>query len=327
MSATRTFAGLTRRRCRGREHPTATIIDRIRDVVRDQPFGPVDVRPADGSVHTVASPESIAIPPGPRPRDIIFFGRGSSLRCSTRVGTNGRGISGGKMATWWDAWRSAALRSSGSRSTIRAASDSARSSWRRGCSRRCDRDGLGRIEDVLRSQPGNEDKLLGEMAELQASLSHRKTMASEPRLTRMHESDPAGASSERNGSRPFVQPRILPAYVRNHPRTPSRTLEHPENKGVATTLLAEHRRPGSRREGSGRAARPPGGDRRGPAKIPPEGGTPAGWEDGPCGSPAFRRSRAEFRCARHPAVIGEDFRCGASRIVSKPAFLKRLCRP
>src|SRR5438445_365339 len=73
MSATWTFGDLHRRWCRGMEHPMATIIDRIRDAVRDQPFRPFGVRLADGSVHTVADQVFIAIPPGPRPRDIIFF--------------------------------------------------------------------------------------------------------------------------------------------------------------------------------------------------------------------------------------------------------------
>ena len=49
------------------------MIDRIRQAVRNQPFRPFDVRLADGSVHTVTNQEFIAIPPGRRPRDLIFF--------------------------------------------------------------------------------------------------------------------------------------------------------------------------------------------------------------------------------------------------------------
>jgi hypothetical protein len=49
------------------------MIDRIRQAVRNEPFRPFNVRLADGSVHTVTHREFIAIPPGRRPRDLIFF--------------------------------------------------------------------------------------------------------------------------------------------------------------------------------------------------------------------------------------------------------------
>jgi hypothetical protein len=48
-------------------------IDRIRQAVRHEPSRPFYVRLADGSVHTVAHRDFIAIPPGRRPRDLVFF--------------------------------------------------------------------------------------------------------------------------------------------------------------------------------------------------------------------------------------------------------------
>ena len=48
-------------------------IDRIRDAMHTQPFRPFRVKLVDGSVHTIAHLDFIALPPGPRPRDIAFF--------------------------------------------------------------------------------------------------------------------------------------------------------------------------------------------------------------------------------------------------------------
>jgi hypothetical protein len=49
------------------------MIDRIRQAVRNEPFRPFNVRLADGSVQPVTHREFIAIPPGRRPRDLVFF--------------------------------------------------------------------------------------------------------------------------------------------------------------------------------------------------------------------------------------------------------------
>jgi hypothetical protein len=60
------------------------MIDRIRQAVRNGPFRPFDVRRADGSAHTATHRESIAIPHGPRPRDLVSFVEGQGGGYETR---------------------------------------------------------------------------------------------------------------------------------------------------------------------------------------------------------------------------------------------------
>lgn len=48
-------------------------VDKIRDVLRAQPFRPFDLKMVDGTRYHVRHPDWLSIPPVPRPREIEYF--------------------------------------------------------------------------------------------------------------------------------------------------------------------------------------------------------------------------------------------------------------
>jgi hypothetical protein len=51
------------------------IADRIRDVMKAQPFQPFDLLLADGRSYTITHPDYISVPPVTVPRDLVFYTR------------------------------------------------------------------------------------------------------------------------------------------------------------------------------------------------------------------------------------------------------------
>jgi hypothetical protein len=48
-------------------------VEQIRRVMHAQPYRPFAIKLVDGSVYTVKQPDYIAIPPGPRAREVTFY--------------------------------------------------------------------------------------------------------------------------------------------------------------------------------------------------------------------------------------------------------------
>jgi hypothetical protein len=52
-------------------------VESIRRAMHAQPFRPFGIKLASGEVYTVKHPDYIAIPPGPRPREVTFYVEGN----------------------------------------------------------------------------------------------------------------------------------------------------------------------------------------------------------------------------------------------------------